>query len=207
MDRQLPWLAAYRLCVVLAFYGKGCKSRGIVVLRRSRDAGKPIHAARRLYQAIVARARAAVFHSSFSVPDTIDGRFDLLVLHTFPVMDALKSRGAAGSELGTKLANLIFAGFDDALRELGVGDFGIARRIKAMANAFYGRLEAYGAASSVDALAVALARNLFRGDAAHSREAAALAHYIHAARDRLRADPAALLDGAADFGPAGAVSV
>ena len=158
-------------------------------------------AARRLYELLMERARAPVFYSEFLVPDTIDGRFDLLTLHAFLVLETLKSQGPAGARLGSQLASVIFAGFDDALRELGVGDFGISRRIKAMANAFYGRLEAYGAANSEEALAQALMRNLYRGDATRRGEAAALAHYIASARRKLAAGAPALAEGSIEFGP------
>jgi cytochrome b pre-mRNA-processing protein 3 len=171
------------------------------MLRRFFGSDKSSPVARRLYDGLVARAREPVFHAGFAVPDTIDGRFDLLALHAFALLDALKASGPEGAPLGTALASLIFAGFDDALRELGVGDFGISRRIKAMASAFYGRLEAYGAAGSETALTEAIVRNLYRGDAMHGREAAVLAHYIASAREILQAKAEALLQGSADFGP------
>ncbi len=166
-----------------------------------RRADNSVIAARGLYELLVARARAPVFPTEFLVPDTIDGRFDLLTLHAFLVLEALKSQGAAGAKLGNHLVSAIFAGFDDALRELGVGDLGISRRIKAMANAFYGRLEAYGAARSDEALTQALLRNLYRSDAARRGEAAALAHYIASARRNLAAGASALVEGSIDFGP------
>jgi len=168
---------------------------------RFRRTPKPAAAAQRLYDAIVARAREPIFYTRLGVEDTLDGRFDLLTLHAVLVMDSLKSLGPAGRELGTELANLIFSGLDDALRQLGVSDFGMGRRIKAMANAFYGRLEAYSAASGEGELADALLRNVYRGDEARRRESTALAHYISAARLHLGNDTDSLLDGRADFGP------
>ena len=167
---------------------------------RFRRTPKPVAAAQRLYEAIVARAREPVFHVDFAVPDTLDGRFELLILHAFLVMDGLKSLGPAGQELGTELVNLIFSGLDDALRELGVSDSGMGRRIKAMANAFYGRLEAYGAAPDEGELDAALLRNVDRGDEARRRESTSLAHYIAAARLRLQGQTD-LLEGRVDFGP------
>lgn len=171
------------------------------MLRRFIEPDKSAVAARRLYDCLIARAREPIFHTVFAVPDTIDGRFDVLTLHAFLVLEALKPSGPAGAKLGTELASVIFAGFDDALRELGVGDFGISRRMKAMAGAFYGRLEAYRAAESESALASVLACNLYRGEGSHGREAAALAHYISSARGTLQAQARALLQGNADFGP------
>ena len=171
------------------------------MLRLSPRPDQAIPAARRLYEGLVARARDPIFYSVFAVPDTIDGRFDLLTLHAFLVLDALKSQGDAGAKLGTDLVSVIFAGFDEALRELGVGDFGLSRRMKAMAGAFYGRLEAYRAADTAVVLTPVLTRNLYRGDAARTREAAGLAHYILSVRSHLTGQAAALLQGDFDFGP------
>ncbi|HEX3485081.1 MAG TPA: ubiquinol-cytochrome C chaperone family protein [Micropepsaceae bacterium] len=171
------------------------------MFRRFLESGKSAVAARLLYDSLVARARAPVFHLKFGVPDTIDGRFDLLTLHGFVLLDALKSAGPPGAKLGTQLASVIFAGFDDALRELGVSDIGMSRRIKAMAGAFYGRLEAYGSANSLTLLADAIGRNVYREEAGRRGEAEALAHYIFFARDALRDKADALLQGTADFGP------
>jgi cytochrome b pre-mRNA-processing protein 3 len=156
-------------------------------------------AANALQDCIAARAREAVFHTRFHVADSIDGRFDLFTLHAFLALDALKEEGAAGKATGEQLANAIFAGFEEALRELGVGDMGVSRRIKAMANAFYGRLAAYQAAGSEEELSAALLRNLYRGEKARGDEARVLAHYIFAARTRLRGQD--LNDGRIDFGP------
>jgi len=172
-----------------------------VIFRRFLEPDKSVLSARRLYDGLVVRAREPVFHREFGVPDTIDGRFDLLALHAFAVLDALKSAGPAGAKLGAELASVIFTGFDEALRELGVGDMGISRRMKALAGAFYGRLEAYGGADSVPALSEAIARNLYREDGMHGPEADLLAHYILVARDSLRSQAETLLQGSADFGP------
>lgn len=171
------------------------------MLRRSRRAAPFVPAFRRLYDSLVARAREPIFHTEFAVPDTIDGRFDLLTLHAFLVLDVLKSQGGGADTLGTELASVIFAGFDDALRELGVGDLGIARRMKALAGAFYGRLEAYRTADSVAQLAPVLLRNLYRGEAARTHEAGVLAHYMLSAREHLLGQAADLLQGRCDFGP------
>lgn len=171
------------------------------MLRRFRRAARPAESARRLYDVIVARAREQIFHTAFGVPDTLDGRFDLLTLHAFTVMEALKSVSPAGAALGTDLASVIFTGFDEALRQLGVSDFGIGRRMKAMAGAFYGRLEAYGAAPGEDELATALLRNLYRGDESKRRETIGLAHYICRIRHDLRTQADLLLEGRVEFGP------
>jgi cytochrome b pre-mRNA-processing protein 3 len=165
------------------------------MLRRSRKADRPAEAARNLYTAIMARAREPIFYADFAVADTIDGRFDLLALHAALVMEALPP----GARLASDLATEIFAGFDEALRELGVGDFGLSRRMKALADAFYGRLQAYRAAQTEAELVTALIRNLYRGTNNRGREAGALAHYIVSVRQRFRQDRAPLLEGNADL--------
>ncbi len=160
-------------------------------------------AAKGLYDAIVGQARSPVFYRALKVPDTIDGRFDLLVLHLYLVLDRLKAMGK-GSELAQALTTMTFGGFDGALRDLGVSDVGLSRKLKAMANAYYGRMEAYSeAGDSHEHLAAAVLRNIYRGDEARSGEAAKLARYVTAVRKRLGDGAAAekLLKGSPDFGP------
>jgi cytochrome b pre-mRNA-processing protein 3 len=151
-----------------------------------------------LYSACLDRARAPAFYTRLQVPDTIDGRFDLVALHAALVLEALKDAGL-DEELGAPFVTLVFAGFEEALRELGVGDFGMARRIKAMADAFYGRLEAYArAGEDEDGLQGALLRNVYRGDADKEDAAGELARYAIAAGANASAS---LKEGALDFGP------
>lgn len=149
----------------------------------------------RLYEALVSRARSPVFFTDFAVADSIDGRFDLVVLHAWLALAALKATGLGEQAQG--LTDAIFTGFDEAMREQGAGDMGLGRRIKAMADAFFGRLKAYEEASDQDAMAQALARNLYRGGAAADARAQVLAAYVFAARGHLaQSGPDRL-----DFGP------
>ncbi|HEY0265255.1 MAG TPA: ubiquinol-cytochrome C chaperone family protein [Rhizomicrobium sp.] len=146
---------------------------------------------RRLYDAIVSRARQPVFFTDFAVADTIDGRFDVLALHAWLVLAELR-----GGDAAQGLTDTIFAGFDDAMREQGAGDMGIGHKLKKMADAFYGRMAAYDSAATEAELAAALAKNLYRGGEVDAR-AHALAAYALRARESLgRSLPAAL-----DFGP------
>ena len=156
-------------------------------------------AAERLYWASIDRARAPVFYARFAVPDTLDGRFDLVTLHAFIVIEALKRAGLA-DPLGSQFVTLVFAGFEEALRELGIGDFGISRRIKNMADAFYGRLDAYARAmGDEEALQAAILRNIYRGDETMRSAAGTLARYVLVAS---ALNSAALLRaGEIDFGP------
>jgi cytochrome b pre-mRNA-processing protein 3 len=146
---------------------------------------------RTLYDGLVARAREPVFFAGFGVADSIDGRFDVLAFHAWMVLTELK-----GSPAAQALTDIIFTGFDEAMREQGIGDMGIGHKLKAMAKAFYGRMAAYDAAKDEPALAEALAKNLWRGAAVDDR-ARALAAYAVRARAALRQS----LPDAADFGP------
>ncbi len=143
-----------------------------------------------LYGELIARSRALVFFREFGVPDTIDGRFDLVALHGWLALEHLKGESAQA------LVDAIFVGFDEAMREQGQGDMGLGRKMKQFADAWYGRLAAYSAAADVPALAAALARNLYRGARVDDR-AMSLAEYAIAAREYLRYAP----EGVLDFGP------
>jgi cytochrome b pre-mRNA-processing protein 3 len=151
--------------------------------------------AARLYDGIVSRARQKVFFTEFAVADSLDGRFDILVFHAWMVLAEL--RGAAPAQA---LTDAIFTGFDEAMREQGAGDMGIGHKLKPMANAFYGRMTVYEAASNEEELAQALARNLWRGAEEPGDSAVgcrALAAYAFRARVSLRQS----LPEAVDFGP------
>ena len=150
------------------------------VLLKSRG-GKILGA--ELCAAIGAQARQPVFFVKLGVPDTIDGRFDLVVLHAWLVLERLREQGMKDVSQG--LIDTLFASFDESLRDLGVGDIGIGHRVKKMADAFYGRLSAYGAAAQDGSLKDAILRNIYRGEAGHDADADALASYALAARAKL----------------------
>jgi cytochrome b pre-mRNA-processing protein 3 len=117
----------------------------------------------RLYETIIAQAREPVFFSRCRVPDTLDGRFELLALHGFLVLNRLKAQRSGTAELAQALFDVMFSDLDRALREMGVGDLGVGRQVKTMAKAFYGRIGAYEAGLAADdaSLGEALRRNLF----------------------------------------------
>jgi cytochrome b pre-mRNA-processing protein 3 len=152
--------------------------------------------AQALYDKLVVQARKPVFFTGLGVPDTVDGRFDLLTLHGWLVLARLRAAGL--DSIAQDLTDIIFTGFDEALREQGAGDMGLGRRMKAMAGAYFGRLAAYDAAGGEDELAVALARNLWRGGPVDGR-ARALASYVRTAGQAL--ESASLETGGLDFGP------
>lgn len=146
--------------------------------------------ARSLYEALVAQARTEVFYRSGGVADSIDGRFDLVVLHAFLVMRRLSGQGTDAADLSQALFDLMFDDFDQSLREMGVSDMGVSPRIKKMAKAFYGRANAYdGAFAGHEAMAAALERNLYRGNPPSGPATAAMAAYVEAMAAFLDSQP------------------
>lgn len=166
------------------------------MLKALKESAARKRTAHALEEALVTRARAPVFFEALRVPDTVDGRFDLVTLHAWLVLARLKEGGHA--QLSQVLTDSLFVAFDEGLRELGSGDMGLGRRLKAMANAFYGRLAAYEAAKGEAQMAEALNRNVFRGVPGYEREAATLARYVFSARNSLAACD--LSQGVAEFG-------
>ncbi len=165
-------------------------------------------AAQGLYQALVAQARRTEFYLTRGVPDTVDGRFDMIALHAAIVLRRLKQDHERTAELSQALFDAMFADMDQNLREMGVGDLVVGKRVKGMVKMFYGRLSAYetGLAEGDDVLARALRRNLFRKDEPRPRDVAAMADYVRRAAASLDAQPAErLLAGEVSFGsPPGA---
>lgn len=116
-----------------------------------------------LYQALVEHARSPAFYAWQGVPDTVDGRFDLIALHAFLVLHRLADAPAETRDLGQALFDRLFADMDRNLREMGAGDLGVGKRVRAMAEAFLGRIAAYRAGLEADdtTLRDALRRNLY----------------------------------------------
>jgi len=171
------------------------------MLNRLFGRGGREQAARALYGAIVAQARRPEFYLQGAVPDTVDGRFDLLALHVFLVLHRLRGDGARSAALAQALFDLMFADMDHNLREMGVGDLSVGRKVKTMAKALYGRIAAYEPGLGDQAvLADALARNLYRGAAVDRGALARLARYVTAAAAALAGQSTdALLAGQVRF--------
>lgn len=94
-----------------------------------------------LYAAIVARSREPYFYAELGVPDTVDGRFDMIVLHAWLVFRRLRELDQF--ELSQALFDEMFADMDDNLRRIGIGDMSVGKNVKRMAEALYGRMNAY----------------------------------------------------------------
>jgi cytochrome b pre-mRNA-processing protein 3 len=158
-----------------------------------------------LYGAAVARARDPHWFGALAVPDTLDGRFDMVSVFAFLLVDRARAEGTAeGAALAQAVFDAMFADMDQSLREMGVGDLSVGKRVKAMWTAFNGRCLAYtGAldAGAPDALALALARNAWRQEETPPG-ATVLAAHLAAQRRHLAAQPfASLLAGQASFLP------
>lgn len=123
--------------------------------------GKERQEAYLLYSRLVQQARQEVFYSRLGVPDTLDGRFELIVLHLFLVIERIKAE-PGHQKLIQFLTEIFFDDMDRTLREIGVGDTGVGRRVQKMASALYGRLKHYSQALENEAeLKASLARNLY----------------------------------------------
>ena len=122
-------------------------------------------AAQALYEVAAAQALKPHFYARWQVPDSFDGRFEMLILHAFLVWRRLKAEGAAGQVLAQDFFDALFIQMDRTLRERGVGDLGVPRHVKTMMRAFKGRALAYDAAlcdgSDPKALRKALIRNVY----------------------------------------------
>ncbi len=118
----------------------------------------------RVYAEIVAAARRPALYAVGGVPDTVMGRFESLVLHMSLALRRLKELPPPADSLSQELVDRFFADLDSALREIGVGDVSVPKKVKKLGQAFYGRLAAYDAALADDAgaeeLEAALARNV-----------------------------------------------
>jgi uncharacterized metal-binding protein YceD (DUF177 family) len=161
--------------------------------------GRHNHNIRALYGAIVAQARSPAFYTHCGVADSVDGRFELIVLHLVLLLRRLGAEPEARQDpvpaptsgrIRQHLFDLFCRDLDDNLREMGVGDLAVPREMRKFGEAFYGRQAAYGAAldaSDEDALEKALARNIL-GVVEASGNAARLGGYARAAAKQLAAE-------------------
>ena len=154
-----------------------------------------------LYSAAVLAARHPYFYIALAVPDTLDGRFDMVALHASVLIRRLRGLPPPGAPIAQAVFDAMFSDMDMTLRELGVGDMTVARNVRAMWEAFHGRALAYEAAmadSDPAALKLALARNVWRGG--ESPGDTELAHITRTLIAALDATPAeALFAGKVEF--------
>ncbi|MCC7429148.1 MAG: ubiquinol-cytochrome C chaperone [Alphaproteobacteria bacterium] len=159
-----------------------------------------------LYGAVVAQARSPAYYAALGVPDSVLGRFDMVGLFAVLLVRRLTSDAdPRGRELSQAVFDAMFADMDHNLREMGVGDLVVGKRIKRLAEAFNGRAHAYDAAiedpSDLPLLA-ALSRNVWRSEEI-APGAPALAAHVRAQAAHLASQPLAdMLAGVARFLPA-----
>ena len=135
--------------------------------------------AHNLYIALVTQARRPEFYQQWQVPDTVDGRFDVIVLHVFLAVQALRADGSPEAlEFSRTLSEIFFADMDRSLREMGSTDTGTGMRVKNMAQAFYGRVQAYSDGLRDGTLPAALGRNLYREKPVGAAALQAVAAYM-----------------------------
>jgi cytochrome b pre-mRNA-processing protein 3 len=103
-------------------------------------------AAEKIYDAIVAQSRNAAFYLKCGVPDTLSGRFDMLVIHMFVVLQILKLGGREGQLLAQEIVEAFIREMDTIVRDLGVSDRNVPKEVRKIAQLFYGQLLAYSTA-------------------------------------------------------------
>src|SRR6516165_9793730 len=142
-----------------------------------------------LYGAIVAQARNPAFYQAYRVPDTATGRLEMIMLHAVLVLRRLQDDTTGGRALGQGLFDRFCRDMDDNMREMGVGDLAVPRKMRRIGEAFYGRQATYGAALAAaddEAMIAALARNVFPVGSKQDG-AARLAAYSRRAFEQLEA--------------------
>jgi cytochrome b pre-mRNA-processing protein 3 len=165
-------------------------------------------AAREIYHTVVKQARMPAFYRDLGVPDTPEGRFELVGLHVALVLRRLRAEEAPGRALGQDLFELMFADFDESLRHIGIGDLSVGKQIRRLAGNFYARLKALDEAFTATPggpLRAMLRTNVYHGGAPPGeRQLAALVRYLIAVDAALQDQPgASLLAGRVRFVPLG----
>ncbi len=170
----------------------------ILSLFRKNTATPAVYA---VYNSIVAQSRQPVFYAEWGVPDTVTGRFDMISLHMALLFRRLRNGTDSDKNFSQAVFDLFFKDMDRSLREMGVGDLGVPKKIQKMGNIFFGLLAAMNEAldrKDNDALAAVIARNLFDGK--DSENVRRLTNYI-VARDAALAMQSnrSITDGTVNF--------
>jgi cytochrome b pre-mRNA-processing protein 3 len=150
-----------------------------------------------LYGVIVAQARTPFLYAGLGVPDSVEGRFEMVVLHLVLLTRRLKIGGEAGREAGQGAFDLFCRDMDNSLREMGVGDLKVPRRMREVGEAYFGRAAAYEpglASASADLLTEAVARTVFAGDSSAGGARMLAAYSIAAAESLISQDDRTILE-------------
>ena len=140
------------------------------------------------YNKAVEYARSERFYTIFSVPDTLDGRFDMTINHVYLIIRWLRSQGSEGKKISQELLDLLLDDMDQNLREMGVSDLGVGRQVKNMAKAFYGRSKIIedGLQEGKLSLENGLKQILYRSNEPSSQQISKLAEYLMQAEKSLK---------------------
>ncbi len=163
----------------------------------------------KLYGSIVAQARLPVFYQDFGVPDTLEGRFVLLSLHLFAVLHRLKAEGRIARDLAQDLTDRFSEDMETVLRELGVSDLKIPKKVRGLAASSAALLQAYEEAFALgdEALAAAIAASLPLEGASAGAAGGRLAPYLKGVVRHLEAEAfAGLSVGELEFPEVSAIS-
>ena len=164
--------------------------------RPAREAG------RTLFHALSAQARLPVFYTDLGVADSVEGRFELCVLHLVLVLHRLKGQGAQAAEASQATFDAFLRNLDEGLRDMGVGDLSVGKKMRKLGEAVYGRIKGYDRALAESepqgVLTVLLARTVYQEGP--GVDAAPLARYALASMAQLAAEPLdAVLEGRLDW--------
>jgi cytochrome b pre-mRNA-processing protein 3 len=175
------------------FTGLIGRNRGVMLLDRLFRARPTQAVGRALYQRVVDQARTPRLYAELGAPDTVEGRFEIYSLHVVLLLDRLRGHGAQATETSQALFDTYVKSLDHALREMGVGDLSVGKKMRKLGEAFYGRTKAYDSALAAlpdtEPLRALIARTLL-GDQA-TPLAQSIADYVARAADRLAAQPLA----------------
>ena len=136
-------------------------------------------AGERLYEVAITQARQPAFYTDLGAPDTVEGRFELYTLHVVLVLHRLSGLGGEAGELAQALFDAYVQALDSALREMGVGDLSVGKKMRKLGEAFYGRAKAYQAALAAEdqaAIAALIGRTVYADEAAGAADR--LADYV-----------------------------
>ncbi|MEH3125926.1 ubiquinol-cytochrome C chaperone family protein [Agrobacterium cavarae] len=146
----------------------------------------------RQYSILTQAARQPGFYLHMGVPDTVMGRFEMLAVVMILYFRRTKGASVSGQEIAQEIVDAFFQDLDHSMRELGIGDQGVPKRMKKFAGMFYGRLESYAAAidgADADALAAALRRNIYPQAYEAAPDMRALSKWMMSASEMLSAQP------------------
>ncbi|WP_299864520.1 ubiquinol-cytochrome C chaperone family protein [uncultured Hoeflea sp.] len=141
------------------------------------------------YELITEAARAPVFYENMDVPDTVMGRFEMITIHLVLYLRRTGASSGVATDIAQEIVDAFFEDVDHSIRELGIGDMGVPKRMKKFARMFYGRLKSYGQAlddGDISALDEALRRNIYPEPAVEPPALQALAAWTLDADQRLK---------------------